>query len=57
MSYEQTITEALAPTAAEPTPQSCACEQPRPRERAGYKGASRLYCERCELPVPIRLGG
>jgi len=55
MTYEQTIADALSPTAPPPTPQSCACEQPLPRERAGYKGASRLHCERCDLPVPIRL--
>ena len=54
MSYEQTISEALS-AAPPPSPQSCSCEQPLPRERAGYKGASRLYCERCYLPVPIRL--
>ena len=55
MSSEPTMTEVPTPPAPEPPAQSCVCEQPIPRERAGYKGASRLYCLRCDLPVPIRI--
>lgn len=34
---------------------SCSCEVPRPREHAVHKGAARTVCERCGLPVPLRL--
>jgi hypothetical protein len=56
---QESIIETLeAPTAMptlRPEHHGCACATPIPRERAGYKGASRIYCVRCDLPVPIRL--
>jgi hypothetical protein len=36
-------------------PDMCSCEHPLPREHAEWKGASRTTCERCGLPVPLRL--
>jgi hypothetical protein len=36
-------------------PETCSCERPLPRERAEWKGASRTTCDRCGLPVPLRL--
>lgn len=43
----------LAPDLSSPT---CSCERPLPQERAERKGASRTTCERCGLPVRLRLG-
>jgi hypothetical protein len=34
---------------------TCSCLQPLPRERAERKGAARTTCDRCGLPVPLRL--
>ena len=43
--------------AREPTPErTCECDSPLPVERAERKGASRLYCARCGLPMPLRMG-
>jgi len=43
-------------TATETLPQhSCTCDAPIAEERSGYKGATRIYCARCDLPVSIRL--
>ena len=44
-----------------PSPQSlpertCECASRLPEERAERKGASRLYCARCGLPMPLRMG-
>jgi hypothetical protein len=38
------------------TSATCSCEHPLPRERAERKGAARTTCERCGLPVRLRLG-
>jgi hypothetical protein len=38
-----------------PVALSCTCAVPRPRERAVHKGAARTFCERCGLPLPLRL--
>ncbi len=38
-----------------PSPELCSCEHPLPREQAEWKGASRTTCERCTLPIPLRL--
>ncbi len=34
---------------------TCACERPLPRQRAERKGAARTICDRCGLPVRLRL--
>jgi hypothetical protein len=44
--------EAEKPESASHT---CTCEHPLPRTRAERKGAAATYCERCGLPVPLRL--
>lgn len=38
-----------------PPGRSCSCPEPLPRERAVRKGAARTICERCGLPIPLRL--
>ena len=38
-----------------PAARTCSCEVPLPRELAVHKGAARTVCERCGLPVPLRL--
>ncbi len=43
------VVEALLSTVYE-----CTCESPLRVERAEWRGASRTYCARCDLPVPIR---
>jgi hypothetical protein len=59
MEHESTLVEGLEAPVETPSfrPQQhgCACATPIPQERAGYKGASRIYCVRCNQPVPIRL--
>jgi hypothetical protein len=45
------------PAQSEPTPQpTCECATPLPVERAERKGAARLYCARCDRPLPVRMG-
>jgi hypothetical protein len=34
---------------------TCSCEHPLPHVRAERKGAAATYCDRCGLPVPLRL--
>jgi hypothetical protein len=43
----------VVPDLSSPT---CSCERPLPLERAERKGASRTSCERCGLPIRLRLG-
>jgi hypothetical protein len=35
---------------------TCTCERPLPRPHAERKGAVRTTCERCGLPIRLRLG-
>jgi hypothetical protein len=37
------------------TSATCSCERPLPRERADRKGAASTVCDRCGLPVRLRL--
>jgi hypothetical protein len=36
-------------------PETCACTDPVPVERAERKGAAVVVCQRCGLRVPLRL--
>jgi hypothetical protein len=35
---------------------TCTCEKPIPVERGERKGAARTECNRCGLPLPLKLG-
>jgi hypothetical protein len=51
----QTETQSIPTLIAQAVGAICCCPQPLPRERADRKGASRTTCDRCGLPVPLRL--
>jgi hypothetical protein len=40
-------------TLTDRSPNVCTCAEPVRQERAAHKGAARMYCARCNLPVPL----
>jgi hypothetical protein len=45
------------PTPSRPAAATCTCAHPLPRVLAERKGAARTTCERCGLPIRLRLHG